>query len=123
MASPDAEYRIAKWEQDRDRCPVHGGSTQECPDDERDWFPQRDVCWPAAQLAAANRRYAMLHEGAPYHDGSFARWAKEPSADFPFHYLDGVTIWLSPVDLTPDDDFLGQSVPQQTPGEQEQTSD
>jgi hypothetical protein len=72
LASPDAEFRIARWEQERGRCPVHGGPTSECPDDERDWFPQRDVCWPAAQAAAANRLYDLIHEEQPFHDGSFA---------------------------------------------------
>jgi hypothetical protein len=61
-------------------------------------------------LAAADRLYDMLHEERPYHDGSFALWAKEPSREFPFHYRDGVTIWLSPVELNPDDDFLSPSV-------------
>lgn len=65
---------------------------------------------PAMQLAAANRIYDMRHEDRPYHDGSFSRWAAEPSRQFPFHYRDGVTIWLSPVELNPEDDFLGQSV-------------
>ena len=50
--------------------------------------------------------YDLLHEERPFHDGSFARWSKERSWDYPFHYLDGVNIWLSPVELNPDDDFL-----------------
>lgn len=48
----------------------------------------------------------MLHEEAPYHDGSFANWAKEPSSDFPFHYADGTGIYLSPFDERPGDKFL-----------------
>lgn len=66
------------------------------------------------QAAAANRLYDLAHEDKPYHDGSFTRWAKEPSRQFPFHYRDGVTIWLSPVELNPDDDFLGGSVGDQS---------
>jgi len=85
---------------------VHGGSRSECPDDERDWFPQLAVCWPAAQLEAAKAFYADLHAEAPFHDGSFKRWATERSRAFPFHFTDGVSIWLSPVELSPGEDFL-----------------
>ena len=76
-----------------------------------------EVCWPAAQQAAAERLYALLHEDKPFHDGSFTKWAKEPSRGFPFHYLDGVSIWLSPVELNPDDDFLNPSVAGESPGD------
>jgi hypothetical protein len=79
----------------------------ECGDDDRDLFPQRSVCWPTAQLKAAEELYMRLHEDAPYHDGTFERWAEKRSIDFPFHAMDGVAFWLSPVDLSPDDDFLG----------------
>lgn len=79
----------------------------ECGDDERDWFPQRSVCWPTAQLKAAERLYEKQHEERPYHDGSFSEWASQPSLDYPFHYMDGVSFWLSPVDLNPEDDWLG----------------
>lgn len=110
MASPDAEYRIAKWEQDNDRCPVHGGSFMECPDDQRDWFPQRRVCWPSAQLAAANRLYDKRHEDEPYHDGSETIWTEKPTRLTPFHFRDGVTIYLAETDENPDDDFLTNGV-------------
>ncbi len=53
----------------------------------------------------------------PFHDGSFSRWSKEPSREFPFHYLDGVTIWLAPTDVNPDDDFLGSVAPEEFVGE------
>jgi hypothetical protein len=58
-------------------------------------------------LHAARRKYDALHKDAPYHDGMFTAWAKERSDAYPFHYLDGVEIWVSRDDLTPDDDFLG----------------
>lgn len=58
------------------------------------------------QLRAAERLYGLLHEKQPYHDGTFKRWAKEPSPEFPFHYLDGVSLWLANEDTNPDDDFL-----------------
>lgn len=77
------------------------------------------MCWPAAQAAAANRLYDLIHEEQPFHDGSFARWSKDASREFPFHYRDGVTIWLSPVELDADDDFLSASVAQESPGDQD----
>lgn len=58
-------------------------------------------------LNEANRRYDDLHKDAPYHDGSFGLWAKERTPDQPFHYKDGVTIWVAATDFTPHDHFLG----------------
>lgn len=74
------------------------------------------------QLRAAERLYGLLHEDAPYHDGSFVRWAKKPSREYPFHYLDGVSIWIAPEDSNPDDDFLS-SVSQQAPGNEDQSAE
>lgn len=85
---------------------MHGGPFDECPDDQRDWFPQRRICWPSAQLAAANRKYDELHKDRPYHDGSETVWSETPTVLTPFHYRDGVTIFLAATELNPDDDFL-----------------
>lgn len=71
----------------------------------------------------------MKHEDAPYHDGSFANWAKEPSPEFPFHYADATSIYLSPFDERPDDNFLTDrdadprvgSVPEEPDGDQDQS--
>lgn len=57
-------------------------------------------------LAAANGRYDDLHKEQPYHDGTFTFWAKDRSRAFPYHYRDGVSIWVTREDLSPDDDFL-----------------
>jgi hypothetical protein len=57
-------------------------------------------------LAAAKRRYAALHEALPFHDGSFKSWVKERSDSHPFHFSDGVQVWVSDVDYSPDDNFL-----------------
>ena len=62
------------------------------------------------QTAGAQRLYHLMHKDKPFHDGWFTSWAKEPSRSHPFHFEDGVSIWVSSVDLTPDDNFLGQSV-------------
>lgn len=80
----------------------------ECGDDERDWFPQMSVCWPSAQLAAAQALYADLHKDRPYHDGSFKNWAEGRSRAHPFHYADGVSMWLADEDI-PGPDFLAGS--------------
>jgi len=42
----------------------------------------------------------------PFHDGA-GNWSKERSRDFPYHYRDGVTIWVAPEDLGMGGDFLG----------------
>ena len=64
----------------------------------------------------APRLYDDLPEKKPYHDGTIRRWSEVRGWDFRFHYLDGVTIWLSPVELDPNDDFLGRSVLGESPG-------
>lgn len=55
----------------------------------------------------AQRRYEKLHEKRPWHDGLFRVWAEEYSPLTPFHFMDGVSIWVSREDLSPDDNFLG----------------
>ena len=62
------------------------------------------------QLAAVNAMYDELHRERPFHDGTFRFWQEKRTPLTPFHYRDGVSIWLSRDDLTPDDDFLGQGV-------------
>jgi hypothetical protein len=71
-----------------------------------DWYPQRDVCPAAMQLAAANRRYDAIHKNKPYHDGRFLTWADKPSALTPFHHRDGVRLYVARYDVNPDDQFL-----------------
>lgn len=58
------------------------------------------------ESAAANRAYDALHEDRPFHDGTHTMWAKEASPDTPYHARDGVTVWVTPADLSPDDTFL-----------------
>lgn len=59
------------------------------------------------ETAAANARYAELHDKHPYHDGLFKSWSAKRSRSHPYHYTDGVTISVARVDVDPDDDFLG----------------
>lgn len=80
----------------------------ECADEHRDRFPQRLICYKTMDLAAADRQYAALHEDAPWHDGTFTSWVEERDAGHPYHYSDGVRIWVSDVDYSPGDDFLSR---------------
>lgn len=98
-------------------CPKHGGPFAECEDPEIDWFPQRVVCYPAMQSAAVNAMYDDLHEKRPYHDGLFKVFGEKRSAMTPFHVREGVSIFVSREDYSPDDDFLGQSLAQESPGD------
>jgi hypothetical protein len=58
------------------------------------------------ELSAANRRYDAKHEEKPYHDGTFSKWTVEPTKKTPYHYRDGVSVFVSATDLNPEDDFL-----------------
>jgi hypothetical protein len=77
-----------------------------CSDPEATLYPQREVCYATMEREAANARYARLHEKSQWHDGSFTRWAEEPSDSHPYRYDHGVTVGVSETDLYPDDDFL-----------------
>jgi hypothetical protein len=68
------------------------------------------------EQAAADRRYSALHEDLPFHDGEFKHWSKHASLDTPYHYQDGVNIWVADADLNPDDNFLGATVPPDADG-------
>lgn len=104
---PDAEDHIAVWENEQQVCRHHGGPISECPDDEKDWFPQRHICYVEMQLKAAQRAYDERHKAQSFHNGTFTHWSEKWSPYTPFHYMDGVTLWMSEVELSPDDNFLG----------------
>lgn len=55
---------------------------------------------------AAERAYEDLHEKRPWHDGTFTVWTSERTQSTPFHYLDGVGIYVAPIDVNPGDNFL-----------------
>lgn len=63
------------------------------------------------EQAAAEWRYDQRHKDAQFHDGTFPTdrrlWAKERSAKHPYHYRDGVTLWVAETDVSPHDHFLG----------------
>lgn len=51
------------------------------------------------------RILAELHKDAPYHDGSFEHWAKEPSIQYPFRWDDGTRFYMARVDEAPWDEW------------------
>lgn len=57
--------------------------------------------------AYAEAKYDQLHEKQPFHDGAFAKWGEKRTAETPYHYRDGVNLWVAESDLTPHDHFLG----------------
>lgn len=80
------------------------------------------------EQAAADWRYDQLHKERPFHDGTFPddprAWMKERSKSHPYHYRDGVTLWVAEVDLAPHDHFLGdvKACPECNPEDEEVTS-
>lgn len=105
---PENEQDVWRERFDRDllRCPHCGNSREDCSDPERVWYPQLTLCYATRDRVAAQRRWETLHKDRMYHDGKFARWAKEPGRATPYHLLDGATVWVSQTDLGLGGDFL-----------------
>lgn len=85
-----------------------------CSDPEVVFYPQRTICYADMEATAAREQYADLHDedsGMAFHDGSFKVWSRRRSEAFPYGANDGVSIWVSTEDLTPDDDFLSAPQP------------
>jgi hypothetical protein len=78
-------------------CPYCGNLKVVCsqPDglDGRGYYPQRTICYISAAKEAADRRWRELHKDV----------SPDPNGTHP---MDGVYVWASPLNLTPDDDFL-----------------
>lgn len=73
-------------------CPECGNLRSVCSDPERSFYPQRRMCYAAAVQQLTLRRLRAKHKGEP----SLAE----------LHPLDGMGVYVSPDDLTPDDDFV-----------------
>lgn len=71
-------------------CPSCGNLRSVCSDPEVAWFPQRTVCNATAAREIVQRRLRMGHDAAG--------WGPHPT--------DGVGVWVSQYDLSPDDDFV-----------------
>lgn len=54
---------------------------------------------------AADRAYEALHEKRPFHDGTFTSWVAEASRSHPYHFRDGVTVYVADEDAAPWDEF------------------
>lgn len=74
-------------------CPSCGNLRSVCSDPSRDWFPQRTMCYATASRDLVIRRLRKKHE------------KKEPGTK-DLHPFDGMDVWVSEFDLTPDDDFV-----------------
>lgn len=76
----------------REVCPDCGNLTEDCSDPTSGWYPQRRVCHSRMTVDFTWRRLREKHKE---HKG-----LSEP------HPTDGVTVWASQQDLTPDDNFV-----------------
>lgn len=87
-------------------CPDCGNLREFCstPDALGELYPQRRICYTSMAQAAADRRYGEKHEQAPFHNGLFEGWSKDPKPLSPFHFRDGVHVWTAREDLG--DDFI-----------------
>lgn len=91
MNERDSWY--AKWEFDQAVCPNCGNLRSVCSDPDTDFYPQRTICWATAAQQVVLRRWHKKHEKAQPDEAGYLP-------------TDGTTIWVSPDDLTPDDDFI-----------------
>jgi hypothetical protein len=105
-ALPELEQAVQAelYEKDQHRHSC-GNDYEVCGDPEKDWFPQRAVCYAQMEQAAADWRYDEEY-GGRFHDGTFKKWSDTRSAETPFGHRDGVTIYVAETDLFPDDDWL-----------------
>lgn len=87
-------------------CGTCGNPREDCGDPDRVWYPQRRVCYAGRAQSVADRLYAMKHDETPFHNGAERAWAKKATPGQAFHFRDGVHVWVSPEDLTPDDKFI-----------------
>lgn len=73
-------------------CPSCGNLRTVCTDPEVAWYPQRTVCYATAARDVTVRKLAKRYEKSP------------PGTEM--HATDGVSVWVSTEDLTPEDDFV-----------------
>lgn len=102
---------IARWRKKRDTCTECGNPIEECSDPKRAWYPYRTICYATMARAAAQAMFDALHEAAPYHDGTFTRWSKKRTPQFPFGHTqgDGVTIGVAAEDFASWDKFTTET--------------
>lgn len=123
--------RIERWNLKRSTCPDCGNPLSECADPKRVWYSYRRICYATMEREAASDAYVALHgEDAAFHDGTFTSWVKVRSAEHPYSAMAGVSIGVARQDLAPHDKFTTDrdaspiaSVAEQSPREQDQSSD
>lgn len=76
-------------------CSSCGNLRSVCSNPAVDWYPQRDVCYATAAREMTWRRLERKHEKNDR--------AKALTQAHPF---DGLSVWVSSENLTPDDDFV-----------------
>lgn len=76
-------------------CPHCHGPRDVCEDPERVWHMHKSICHKTVALEAARRIHADEYESQQWHDGDFKRWSAKQSAEFPNHFMDGVSIWVA----------------------------
>lgn len=105
------------WDLEHLTCRDCGQPYDTHDDPERDWYAYRTVDYAAMALAGAQAQWDALHKDRPYHDGSFTSWAEDRSPAHPYHYNDGVSIYIAAEDVAPDDEFLSdeRAMPQKPP--------
>lgn len=75
-------------------CPKCGNPREVCSNPDGQWYPQRSTCYATAMLNVAEWRWSEKHKGA------------ERTKEKAFLPTDGVTVWVSDMDLTPKDKFI-----------------
>lgn len=96
----------ALYEAERLICPMCGNLLEDCSNPDLPWYPQRHICYATKVRDMADRKWSEKREDAPFHSGNEQGWAKSFSTRTPFHFRDGVRVWVSPHDLTPGDTFI-----------------
>lgn len=76
-----------------DVCQSCGNLRSVCEDPERALYPQRRMCYVSAVRDLTIRRVTAKHK------------TSEPGVK-ELHPLDGMSVWVSTEDLTPEDDFV-----------------
>lgn len=94
------------WEADQLVCGICGNLREDCADPNAARYPQRHKCYAKREQEAADRLYGEKHKDKPFTNRAETRWAEKPDPQTPFHFRDGVRIFVAPVDLDPDDHFL-----------------
>lgn len=73
-------------------CPSCGNLRSVCSDPDLALYPQKSVCYPTAVKELTLRRLRKRHS--------------DDMGTEELHPLDGLAVWVSHDDLTPDDDFV-----------------